>query len=476
MGAKTRGLAIGRVLVHLEDVPARPVRTAALRAAETARRGAAAFMLAALTVGTLSGCRPLYVAKVGIQHLRYISRARPISEEITKSSDPVRRHRLELVLQARDFAAANGLAPGGSYLKVADTAGLSAGYVVTAARRDRLEPYEWSYPVIGKIPYRGYFERASADAFAKEMEADGYDTYVFPAAGYSTLGWFDDPLPSNALRYADPSLVELVIHELVHQNVFVNGEIAFNETLASGIAKRLTIQFFREREDETDASAAERSYQLWLAQSDVFDRFAERLKGFYAASAYDSRIDLVAERAVIYRELEETLAPLEKDPTKPDIRAGTVMNNAVFLSLWGYRKQAVLIRRYLDSFDSMPEALDDLREWAKSTEADPYASLQAHLASRNDDETASAVSRVHTAMARPRLRVAHAVAAPTDGAQPGHGRLMITVGMRPSTHAAIRIPTECCSRESDMSFLSRISGPPARESHPKIQPENEERS
>lgn len=390
-----------------------------------ARRGAVAFVLAALTAGALSGCRPLYIAKVGIQHLRYISRARPISEEIAKSDDPVRRHRLELVLEARDFASANGLAPGGSYLKVADTTGLSAGYVVTAAHRDRLEPYEWSYPVIGKIPYRGYFERDSAEAFAKQMEEEGYDTFVFPAAGYSTLGWFDDPLPSNALRYADPWLVELVIHELVHQNIYVKGEIAFNETLASGIAKRLTIEFFRMREDEAGVTAAERSYQQWLAQSDVFDRFAERLKKFYAGAAYDSRVDLIGERTLIYKELDEALAVLEKDKAKPDIRPGMVTNNAVFLSLWAYRKQAALIRNYLDSFALVPEALDDLREWAKSTEADPYASLQAHLASMNDDDTAGA---------EPPVR--------------GGTEVFGAAG---------------CSRESDVSFLSAFRArPPVR--------------
>ena len=38
-----------------------------------------------------------------------------------------------------------------------------------AAHQDKLEPYEWSYPVVGAIPYRGYFDRAQADGFAEKM-------------------------------------------------------------------------------------------------------------------------------------------------------------------------------------------------------------------------------------------------------------------------------------------------------------------
>ena len=128
-------------------------------------------MLALVCVAaTAAACRPLYVARVGMQHLRYMSRAMPIEDEIERTTDPVRRNKLELVLAARKFAKENGLDPGGSFLKVSDTDGMSVGFVVTAALQDRLEQYEWSYPVIGSIPYRGYFDRAEADAFAAEME------------------------------------------------------------------------------------------------------------------------------------------------------------------------------------------------------------------------------------------------------------------------------------------------------------------
>ena len=50
-----------------------------------ARRSRAAHVVAlaaAALLPVLAGCRPLYVAQVGVAHLRYLGRARPISEEI----------------------------------------------------------------------------------------------------------------------------------------------------------------------------------------------------------------------------------------------------------------------------------------------------------------------------------------------------------------------------------------------------------
>jgi len=108
--------------------------------------------------------------------------------------------------QVRRFAEDRGLDVGGSYLEIADTNGLATAYVVTAAYPDRLEAYQWSYPVVGRIPYRGYFDRGEAEAFGRRMESDGLDTHIVEAAGYSTLGWLDDPLPSGLIDYDDVAL------------------------------------------------------------------------------------------------------------------------------------------------------------------------------------------------------------------------------------------------------------------------------
>ena len=356
--------------------------------------GAVAALVVALIVasaaGVATGCRPFYIAKVGVQHLRYVSRARPISEEIERTSDATRRRRLELVLAARDWAAGNGLEPGGSYLEISDTDGLATGYVVTAAYRDRLEPYEWKYPVVGKIPYRGYFELESAQGFAEGLAADGYDTYVFAAAGFSTLGWMNDPLPSSLLAFDDVEIVDVVLHEIVHQTVYVKNEIEFNETLASAVAKKLTHEFFDSRDEASLAAEAARRRKLWLEQSALFDEFAARLRGYFEASRETTRDARLAGRAPIYAELAEQLRALELqvatlgaagEAAVEAAAAGAVaaaapdLNNAVFLALYRYRKRAGVIDDYLETFDSMSVAMADLRERSEAADGDPYAAL-----------------------------------------------------------------------------------------------------
>ena len=153
-----------------------------------ATKGALCAGLFCATAVGLGGCRAGYVARVGLEHLRYVRSAVPISRSIEAEPDGARRERLELVLAAREFAARNGLDVGGSYLSVADTSGLATAHVVTAAYADRLEPYTWRYPVVGTIPYRGYFERSDAEAYGAKLEARGYDVYIVEASGYSTLG------------------------------------------------------------------------------------------------------------------------------------------------------------------------------------------------------------------------------------------------------------------------------------------------
>ncbi|MEE8312197.1 MAG: aminopeptidase [Candidatus Binatia bacterium] len=340
----------------------------------------AAAAVAATCVGVLtlgaSGCRPGYVARVGFQHLRFMARARPIAELIDEETDPIRVRRLELVLAAREFAAASGLTVGGSYEKVSDTSGLSTAYVVTAAHRDRLEPVVWSYPVVGRIPYRGYFERESAEQFGAKLGEKGYDVYIVEAGAYSTLGWFDDPLPSGVLDYDDVALVDLVLHELVHGTIYIPGDIAFNETLATAVAGRLTIRFFEERGASEEASTASERRERWLAQSRTLDRLAAELDVYFASAEGREADTMLAGRREIYERAVPGMAELGLVPDESDAGLIDRLNNAVFLALWRYRKRAHAIDAYLGSCVDTGSALSSLPTVVGGAE-DPYAALLA---------------------------------------------------------------------------------------------------
>ena len=156
-------------------------------------------------------------------------------------------------------------------------------HVVTAAPANQVEAITWWFPITGRVSYRGYFQKERADAFAAELAAEGYDTYVRPAPLYSTLGWFDDPVPRAVLAWPDNELVDTFLHELVHQTVFVPGDIAYDEALATFIAHHATLAFLAE---EPEARArAEAGFSDELLFSALLDELRRALEPIYAEAS-----------------------------------------------------------------------------------------------------------------------------------------------------------------------------------------------
>ena len=131
-----------------------------------------------------------------------------------------------------------------SYRDLVGSKGSGLVHVVTAAPANRIEAVTWWFPITGSVSYRGYFEKQRADLFAGALADEGFDTYVRPAPLYSTLGWFDDPVPRGVLSWPDEIVVDTFLHELVHQTVFVPGDVAYNEALATFIAHHATVAFY----------------------------------------------------------------------------------------------------------------------------------------------------------------------------------------------------------------------------------------
>src|SRR5690606_27837765 len=102
----------------------------------------------------------------------------------------------------------------------------------------RLVPYTWTFPILGSVPYKGFFNEQSAVALADALASEGWDVNVRNPGGWSTLGWFTDPILSEMLEKDEGDLASLIIHEMVHATIFVKDSIEFNENLASFIGDR----------------------------------------------------------------------------------------------------------------------------------------------------------------------------------------------------------------------------------------------
>ncbi|MFN0099077.1 MAG: aminopeptidase [Gemmatimonadaceae bacterium] len=168
--------------------------------------------------------------------------------------DPLTLGKLELVLQARDFARDSlGFPAEETFTQFTQLERDTLVLVLSGARQDALVAKTWWFPVVGRVPYKGFFDFDDARKAEQALQRDGYDTYLRPASAFSTLGWFNDPLLSSTLRADSVDLVNTVIHELTHNHYFAKNEVVFNESFANFVGARGAERFFLVRGDTFSA-------------------------------------------------------------------------------------------------------------------------------------------------------------------------------------------------------------------------------
>jgi len=255
---------------------------------------------------TLVACSPVgYYAQVTQGHFALLAAARPVAEWVQDPSTPqTLKERLLRAKEIRRFAAeALALPDNGSYTDYADLKRPAAVWNVFATPELSLELKTWCYPVLGCAGYRGYFDRAGADAMAAELRASGYDTSVTPVAAYSTLGWFDDPLLNTFIYAPDAELARLIFHELAHQVVYVKDDTAFNESFATAVEREGVRRWL-------DAHGDGRQREAWTAYLQRREEFLalllthrRRLGEIYASPA--SIAEKRAAKAAVLVELQQ---------------------------------------------------------------------------------------------------------------------------------------------------------------------------
>ena len=142
----------------------------------------------------------------------------------------------------------------GAYESIAPVDESAIVHVVMAAPRDSLEPYTWWFPIVGSVPYRGYFDESDATAEAAALEAQGLDTMVRPAVAFSSLGFFDDPLLTNLLELNRVELAGVIIHELFHRTYYLPSDAMFDESAANYVGSAGAVAFFAATDGESAPS------------------------------------------------------------------------------------------------------------------------------------------------------------------------------------------------------------------------------
>lgn len=196
------------------------------------------------------GCAaPGYLFQAAQGQLDLACRARPLQRAIDDPRTPPRvRELLAEVPSIKRYGIGYGLTPTKSYETYVALDRPRVVYVTTASEPLAFKPRRWRFPIVGSVPYLGWFDLTDAQRYAAELAKEGLDVEVRGASAYSTLGWFRDPVLSSMLPEGPATLaglVDVVLHESVHATVYVPGQSTFNESLAEYVSDGLTEEYLR---------------------------------------------------------------------------------------------------------------------------------------------------------------------------------------------------------------------------------------
>jgi predicted aminopeptidase len=345
------------------------------------RRGFLAIAVALAALALISAPTACYLSRGAWEEAKILSRRQPISELVADPGTPrVAREKLKVVLAARQYAKDSlRLRTKDSFTTYSRLDHDTLVLVVSAAYRDTLKAYTWWFPIVGRVPYKGYFDFNAARRAAEDLKEQGFDVYVRPSDAFSTLGFFNDPLLSTSLRADSLDLANTVIHEVTHNTFYAPGQAPFNESFAMFVGARGAAAFFRSRGQDSAAAKVDADWEDDKLLARFWSRVIKSLDSAYAAHP-ESKEARIAVRDTIYMRTRAALigeiAPQFKR-INPRYAERVPLDNASLLARRVYASD-------LDVFDLIYEkegrdlkrAIGRVIGLAKANPKEPFAALR----------------------------------------------------------------------------------------------------
>jgi len=302
----------------------------------------------------LPGCgNLLYISKLGWHQSFITFHSIPVQEVLADQAlEDETKEKILFIHEVKRFGEERlGLQRTGSYTKYFELH-RPILHMITASQKDRFELYSWKFPIIGRVTYKSFFTLEGALKEKKALEIKDYDVCIQQAAAYSTLGWLKDPIFSTMLRWDEPTLANVILHEMVHATIYFKGETDLNEQIATFIGNRGTIDFLAEKygsgSKEVALAVAYLHDDLLLAK--WIDEAYRQLSAFYAQPI--SREEKLEGRERIFESIREKFAEIREQFRTDGYRGleRRKLNNAVLMAYRRYFQRP-------DRFEALYEKL-----------------------------------------------------------------------------------------------------------------------
>jgi predicted aminopeptidase len=298
-----------------------------------------------------TGCRLAYIFHVAAGQFQLLNDSVPIQEALESNSlDAEHKARLRLVASIKSFGENElGLKQSRNYQTVHLKSSRHPIYIVSACPKDRLVRKKWWFPIVGNVPYLGFFDLKSAKAEKKALIKKDLDVTMGVADAYSTLGWFRDPVTLNLIQGPTVDLVETILHEMTHLTLYIKGQGEFNEGLAVLVGKMGAFLFLEETYGSTHPLTIEAKNSI--DDERIFSSFLasllEDLERLYNSPA--SYSEKLAKREKVFARSLEDFRSLKKQlkTSRFSSFGDAELNNAYLMSIGLYHQHFSLFEEAL---------------------------------------------------------------------------------------------------------------------------------
>jgi len=265
-------------------------------------------LLISLASGVFYGEMISYGIQQGIGQFHILYNAVPIADLLSDPNYPEdNKEKLRLIQEIREFAIDSlGLNDSESYKKLFDQEGQPVLWVITAVKPFEMKPYEWYFPFLGGLGYKGFFNKEKAIVEEQELMELDYDTDLGAVNAWSTLGYFNDPILSNMLSKSPGGLARLIIHELTHGTLYAKGEDSFNENLATFVGDNGAIVFMKHKYGENSMEL-----KRYVGAIEDIRKYSEHMT--HGTTLLDSLYATMKEKSYSYEEKVSLKEGLIKD-------------------------------------------------------------------------------------------------------------------------------------------------------------------